>query len=274
MTASPAELRELARRLRISSIEMISRAGTSHVGSCLSAAEIMAVLYGAVARLDPKRPDWPDRDRVIVSKGHAAAVTYAALAERGLLAPAALETFALDGAGLFGHVTRADLQGVELSTGSLGHGLPVGCGMALSAKRDGLNWRTFVVMSDGECDEGTTWESALFAAHHGLDNLVAIIDYNGIQSLDTVESTLRLEPFAAKLAAFGWAVRDVDGHNVEDLLAALSQTPLEPGRPSAVVARTVKGKGVSFMEDKVLWHYRAPRGEELAAALAELEDHA
>lgn len=230
----------------------------------------MAALYGSAARVDPARPDWPERDRVVISKGHAAAVTYAALAEAGFFPLDELETYGQDGGRLFGHVTRADVPGVELSTGSLGHGLPVACGMALAAKRDGSPSRTLVVMSDGECDEGTTWEAMLFAAHHQLDNLVAVIDYNGIQSLDTVERTLRLEPLAEKLAAFGWAVAELDGHDVAALATCLADVPLANGRPTAVIAHTTKGKGVSFMENQVLWHYRFAAGEELESALAEL----
>jgi transketolase len=250
---------------------MTSRAGSSHVGSCLSVADVMAVLFADVLRFDSSRPGWSDRDRFIMSKGHAAAVTYAALAESGFLTLEQLETYGLNGSQLFGHITRAGVAGVELSTGSLGHGLPVGGGMALAGKRRGEGWRVFVVMSDGELDEGSNWEAILFAAHHKLDNLVAVIDYNGIQSLDTVASTLALEPIGDKFAAFGWSVADVDGHDIDALRSALEAIPKQPGKPTVVIARTVKGKGVSFMENKVLWHYRSASGEELEKALAEVE---
>ena len=265
---------ELARRLRLHSIRMTSRAGSSHVGSCLSVADVIAVLFADVLRFDSSQPDWPDRDRFVMSKGHAAAVAYAALAEAGFLPLEQLESYGLNGSSLFGHITRAGVAGVELSTGSLGHGLPVGGGMALAGKRRGKRWRVFVVMSDGELDEGSNWEAILFAAHHELDNLVAVIDYNGIQSLDTVERTLGLEPIADKFAAFGWSVLDVDGHDVGALQSSFKNLPKEPGKPTVVIARTVKGKGVSFMENKVLWHYRSASGEELENAIAEVESGA
>lgn len=269
--ASDQDLRELAKRLREHSLRMISTAKTSHIGSCLSVADILAVLYGRVLRLDPKRPGWPDRDRLIMSKGHAAAVTYAAVAEAGFMPMERLAEFARNGSQLYGHITHVGVPGVEMSSGSLGHGLPVGTGMALAAKRSGAQWRVFVVMSDGECDEGSNWEAILFAGHHKLDNVTIVIDYNKIQSLDFVEKTLGLEPFADKFRAFGWAAREVDGHDVTALSEALGAVPLAPDRPTAIIAHTVKGKGVSWMEGKVLWHYRQPTPDELEAALAEVE---
>ena len=250
---------------------MISQARTSHIGSCLSVADILAVLYGAILRVDPKRPTWSDRDRLIMSKGHAAAITYAAVAEAGFMPLKRLDEYAANGGHLYGHVT-VGVPGVEFASGSLGHGLPVGAGMALAARRDGKAWRTFVVMSDGEMDEGSNWEAILFAGHHSLDNLVAIVDYNKIQSLDFVDRTLRLEPLADKFRAFGWTAIEVDGHEVEALRSALMAVPVHTGRPTAIIAHTVKGKGVSWMEGKVLWHYRPPaEGEELEKALAEVE---
>ena len=250
---------------------MISQARTSHIGSCLSVADILAVLYGSVLRVDPKRPRWPDRDRLIMSKGHAAAITYAAVAEAGFMPLSRLDEYAHNGGQLYGHVTHVGVPGIEWASGSLGHGLPVGAGMALAAKRDKKAWRVFVVMSDGECDEGSNWEAILFAGHHRLDNLVAIIDYNKIQSLAPVAETLALEPFADKWRAFGWAVVEVDGHDHEAMKKAFDAIPAESGKPTVVIAHTVKGKGVSFMENTVLWHYRTARGEEFDAALAELE---
>lgn len=268
---SDGEVRNLAKRLRSHSLRMISGAKTSHIGSCLSAADILAVLYGGVLRVDPERPDWSDRDRLVMSKGHAAAITYAAVAELGFMPVERLAEYARNGGQLYGHVTHVGVPGIEFSSGSLGHGLPVATGMALTAKRDRKAWRVFVVMSDGECDEGSNWEAMLFAGHHGLDNLTTVIDYNKIQSLDRVEKTLRLEPFADKLAAFGWSVREVDGHDVSALRATMNALPFTRGKPNAIIAHTVKGKGVSWMEDKVLWHYRAPSPEELQKALAEVE---
>jgi transketolase len=268
--ASDDDLRSLARRLRSHSLRMISEAKTSHIGSCLSAADILAVLYGRILSIDPKQPAWPSRDRLIMSKGHAAAVTYAAVAEAGFMPKERLGEYARNGGQLYGHVTHVGVPGVEFSSGSLGHGLPVGAGMALTGKRAGAAWRVFVVMSDGECDEGSNWEAILFAGHHQLDNLTIVIDYNKIQSLDLVDKTLRLEPLADKFRAFGWSVREVDGHDVTELSAALKAVPLEAGRPNAIIAHTVKGKGVSWMEGKVLWHYRPPTPDELVTALAEV----
>lgn len=262
---------ELARRIRRHAVEMTSRGGSSHVGAVLSLADIVAVLYGRVLRVRPDEPRWPGRDRFILSKGHAGAGVYAALAETGFFPVEKLRTHYQDGSDLSGHVSHKGIPGVELSTGSLGHGLSVGCGMAYAAKLDGKPHRVFVLLSDGECDEGSNWEAILFAGHHKLDNLVAIIDYNKIQSLDRVSRTLALEPFAEKWQAFGWAVREIDGHDHAALEAALTEIPVEADKPTCVIAHAVKGKGVSFMENTVLWHYRTAKGDELEAALRELE---
>lgn len=267
----PSDTRELAKRIRLHALRMTSRGGSSHIGSSLSQADILAVLYGGALRVDPARPGWPERDRFILSKGHAGASVYAALAERGFFPVEKLQTHYQDGSDLSGHVSHKGIPGVELSTGSLGHGLGVGAGMALAAKRDAAAWRAFVLMSDGECDEGSNWEAILFAAHHRLDNLVAVVDYNKIQSLASVSETLALEPFAAKWRAFGWEAVEVDGHDHAALSAALSGIPKRSGVPTVVIAHTVKGKGISFMENSVLWHYRCARGEEFDLALAELE---
>lgn len=259
---------ELARRIRIHSVRMTSAGGGSHVGSCLSIADILGVLYGGVLQFDPENPRWDGRDRLLVSKGHAAAAIYAALAEKGFFPVEGLLLHYQDGASLCGHVTTG-VPGVELSTGSLGHGLPVAAGMALAAKLDNKSHRIFVLMSDGECDEGSNWEAILFAAHHRLENLTVIIDYNKIQSLKTVAETLGLEPFAEKWRSFGWELAEVDGHDHKALASVLQPVP-NSGKPRCVLAHTIKGKGVSFMEHSVLWHYRSPKGEELNTALKEL----
>lgn len=261
----------LALAVRRRALEMVYRAGASHIGASLSAADILAVLYARILRVDPARPAWPLRDRFIMSKGHAAAALYAVLAECGFFPLQWLETYCADGGRLAGHVTAHGVPGAEVSTGSLGHGLPMGCGMALAAIRSGKAWRVFVLLSDGECDEGSTWEAALFAAHHRLQNLVAIIDYNKLQGFGAVEDVLRLEPLAAKWQAFGWAARDCDGHDHGQLAYWLQQVPFEPHKPSVLVAHTVKGKGVGFMENQLAWHYRSPDAAQLAAALAELD---
>jgi transketolase len=233
--------------------------------------DLLTVLYSGVLRVNPAQPDWPDRDRFILSKGHGCAGVYAVLAETGFFPLSWLDDFYQDGSRLAGHITHTGLPGVDASTGSLGHGLSIACGMALAGKRDERPYRVFTLLSDGECDEGSTWEAVLFAPHHRLDNLVAIVDYNKIQSLGTVKEVLDLDPLAAKWEAFGWAVREIDGHNFDQVESALKGIPFEPGRPSCIIAHTVKGKGVSFMENKLLWHYRSPDEQELRRALAELE---
>ena len=249
---------------------MTARANASHIGSALSTADILAVLYSTVLNFDPRQPDWPERDRFILSKGHACTALYAVLAEMGYFPIADLESFYQNGSPLAGHATRKDMPGVEVSTGSLGHGLPLATGMALAAKRDGHPHRVFCMISDGECDEGATWEAALFAPHHQLDNLIAIVDYNKIQSLGRVADVIDLHPLAQKWQAFGWGVREIDGHDIAVVDRALHHLPATPGKPTCIVAHTIKGKGVSFMEDKLLWHYRAPLGDLRTQALAEL----
>jgi transketolase len=271
VSGSAAECRALAKAIRLRALRMVCKAKASHVAGSLSMAELLGALYGKVLRVDPARPDWPDRDRFILSKGHACAGLYAALALRGFFPEEWLDGFFADGGRLAGHATSSGVPGVELSTGSLGHGLPVAAGMALAGKRAGASWRAFALLSDGECDEGSNWEAALFAPQHRLDNLVAVVDYNKIQSFGRTKEVLDLEPFADKWRAFGWAVREVDGHDMDRVLDALGAVPFSPGKPSCVIAHTVKGKGVSFMEDKLLWHYRNPSAEELEKAVAELE---
>ncbi len=249
---------------------MTSRGGSSHVGAAFSIADILAVLYGGVLRHDPKQPRWPERDRFILSKGHAGAAVYATLAESGYFSPDELVKHYQDGSHFSGHVSHKGIPGVELSTGSLGHGLGVAVGMAKALQLAGSDSRVVVLLSDGECDEGTIWEAALFAQHHRLANITAIVDYNKIQSLAPIAETLALEPFRAKWEAFNWNVRECDGHDHDALGAALSRNA-DPSRPTVVIAHTVKGKGVSFMENTVLWHYRTARGEEFDRALKELE---
>ena len=265
------DTRILAHRIRRHAVKMTSTGNSSHVASVLSIADLMAVLYGRVLKIDPAAPKWSERDRFILSKGHAGAGVYAALAERGFFPVERLAQHYQNGSIFSGHVSHKGVPGVEFSTGSLGHGLPVATGMALAAKRGGKAFRAFALLSDGECDEGSNWEAILFAGHHRLDNLVAVIDYNKIQSLAAVSETLALEPFADKWRAFGWEVIEVDGHDHDGLAAAFDRLPFAVGKPSVAICHTVKGKGISFMEHKVLWHYRSPQGEELAAALAELD---
>lgn len=262
---------ELAQQIRQHVLEMTSRGGSSHIGSCLSIADLLAVLYSDVLRVKPADPTWVDRDRFILSKGHAGAAVYAALAERGFFSVKKLLNHYQDGSELSGHVSHKGIPGVELSTGSLGHGLSVGSGIAYAAKLRGAKHRVFVLLSDGECDEGSNWEAMMFAAHHQLDNLVAIIDYNKLQSLAPTQATLGLEPVVDKLTSFGWSVVEIDGHDHGRIKESFSTEPVNPSKPTCVLAHTTKGKGISFMENSVLWHYRTARGDEYAAAKAELE---
>ena len=265
------ELKAFAHRLRYHSLKMTNRSRASHIGSSLSMVELLAVLYSKTLRIDPQNPDWEDRDRFILSKGHGCAAYYAVLAEIGFFPKEWLNTFYENGSKLAGHATHGNIPGVEVSTGSLGHGLSMATGMALAAQRDEKSYRVYCMMSDGECDEGSTWEPILFAPQHKLDNLIAIVDYNKIQSLGHVKDVIDLEPLAEKWRTFSWAVREVDGHNLTEVDTALDDVPFERGLPSCIIAHTVKGKGISFMEDKLLWHYRTPQGEEFEAALQELE---
>lgn len=261
----------LARRVRAHALRMVHAAKASHIASALSIADIVAVLYAEVMRSSPASPTDPDRDRFILSKGHACVAVYAALAERGFFPVADLARYGQDFSALMNHISHK-VPGVEFSTGSLGHGLPFGTGKALAARRQGKAWRTFVLMSDGELGEGSNWEAFLFAAHHRLDNLVAIVDFNNLQSLTSVDKTLGIEPLGDKLRAFGWAVREVAGHDHDAMNACLASLPWEPGKPMCLIARTTKGKGVGFMENRVEWHYKSPSAEQLAQALQEIGD--
>jgi transketolase len=262
-----ADYQDLAKTIRQQTLRIIKQAKSSHIGSSFSMAELLAVLYGGVLQVSPERLEDPQRDRFILSKGHACAGLYAVLAERGFFPKEWLDTFYQDGSPLLGHVCHATVPGIEVSSGALGHGLSVACGLALAG-----GFKVYALLSDGECDEGSIWEAALFAPHHKLDNLIVLVDYNKIQSLGHVDKVLGLEPFDAKWESFGWEVRSVDGHDVMEIEEALTTPPKTPGRPVCVLAHTVKGKGVSFMEDTVLWHYRCPSDDEYALAQQELEE--
>jgi transketolase len=261
---------DLALRIRRHAVRMTHDGKSSHIGAVLSMADILAVLYGRILKVKPDDPDWRDRDRFILSKGHACAGVYAVLAEIGFFPIEELGNHNSNGSRFSGHVSHKGIPGVEISIGSLGHGLPIGVGMAYAAILDNRRHRIFVLMSDGECDEGSNWEAILFAAHHKLSNLVAIVDYNKMQSIKSVAETLALEPFAEKWRAFGWEVLEVDGHDHEALTAALATPPEVEAKPRCVISHTTKGKGVSFMENAVLWHYRSPQGEEYREAMKEL----
>lgn len=262
---------KFARDLRRSVLDMIYAAKSSHIGGAFSAADILAVLYESVLKIDPANPRLETRDRLIFSKGHAAAALYSALALKGFFPKDWLKSYCKNDGQLGGHVSSYKVPGVEFSTGSLGHGLPVACGMAFALRREKNPGRVFVILSDGEMDEGTTWEAALLANQHKLSNLTVVVDYNKIQSFGRVDDVLKLDPLADKWRAFGWEAMEADGHDHGALCAALTRA--HEG-PLVVIAHTVKGKGVSFMQDKLEWHYRPPREDEYAAAVAELEKEA
>lgn len=267
-----AELRRRAADIRRRDLQMVVDAGNGHIGGDFSAADILATLYFGVLRLDPTRPDDPARDRFILSKGHCAGALYTTLALRGFIPVDELRTFMAPLSRLNGHPDRNKVPGVETNTGPLGHGLPVGVGAAIGAQIDGARWRTFVLTGDGELQEGSNWEAAMMAGHRGLDGLTVIVDRNRFQQGDATESTVRLDPLADRWRAFGWAVTEVDGHDHAALLEVLGAVPLEPGKPTCVIAHTVKGKGVSFMENRAEWHHKVPSREQLARALEELGD--
>lgn len=263
------DTRQLALAVRRHAVNMTNLGKSSHIGSVLSIADLLAVLYGKVMNVRPHEPKWPQRDRFILSKGHAGAGVYAVLAECGFMSVDILKTHYQNGSKLSGHVSHKGIPGVEFSTGSLGHGLSVACGMALAAKLNENSYQVYTLLSDGECNEGSNWEAILFAPHHKLDNLTVLVDHNKLQSLKSTDETLSLAPFADKWAAFGWDVQEIDGHDHQTIERALT-APSVLGKPRVIIAHTVKGKGVSFMEHSVLWHYRNPQGAEYDAAMAEL----
>jgi transketolase len=264
------ELRSTANAIRRRNLEIIHAAGIGHTGGDLSAADILTALYFAVLEVDPAQPDAPERDRYIQSKGHASGVLYTTLAAAGFIPDSLLDAYMAPGSPLNGHPDRKKVPGVETNTGPLGHGLPVAVGTAIAAKLDRSRRRTFVLCGDGELQEGSNWEAIMAAAHHGLDNLVLIVDRNRLQQGARTEDTNGLDPLDAKLAAFGWSVREIDGNDIPALLEVFDAVPFSAGRPSAVIANTIKGRGVSFMEDRVEWHHKVPTADELERALREL----
>ena len=260
---------KLAKKIRLHALEMTHLGKSSHIGSILSIADILAVLYGEIMNYDPQEPSKDNRDRFILSKGHAGAGVYAALSESGFFPSELLKQHYSDGSIFSGHVSHKGVPGVEFSTGSLGHGLSVACGMALAAKIDNKDHRIINLMSDGECNEGSNWEAILFAPHHGLDHLVNIVDFNNLQSIYSTDITMNLQPFRAKWEAFGWEVIEVDGHNHYQLTDALKRK-ITFNKPLCIICSTIKGKGVSFMENNNLWHYRTAQGDEYENAKKEL----
>jgi transketolase len=264
-----ALLAAIARDMRRSIVEMIGRARAGHIGGDLSVTDILTTLFFGVLKLDPSAPHWPDRDRLILSKGHCSAALYSALALRGFIPRDLLATFMQPHSPLNGHPNRRKVPGVEANTGPLGHGLPIGVGCAIAARLSGAAWRVFVVLGDGELQEGSNWEAAMAAGHRGLDNLVAIVDRNRLQQGARTEATNRLEPLADKWRAFGWEAAEVDGHDHAALYDRFLARP-GPAKPLCVIANTIKGKGVSFIEDRVEWHHKTPSPEQVESALREL----
>ncbi|MDE2489233.1 MAG: transketolase [Elusimicrobia bacterium] len=269
-TADLKELKDLARTMRVDIIRMIEAAGSGHPGGSLSVIDLLTVLYWRFLRHDPKKPDWEERDRLILSKGHACPALYAVMARRGYFPVEALKTLRKLDSPLQGHPDRLRLPGIEFSTGSLGQGLSVGLGMALAAKLDKKDWRTYVILGDGELQEGQCWEAFMAAPKFGLDNLVAIVDHNGGQIDGPVKEVMDLEPLADKLRAFNWEVQVVDGHDLAAIEKAYLGARLAKGRPHAIVAKTVKGEGVSFMENNIAWHGSAPKKEDADRAVQEI----
>jgi transketolase len=268
--AGTPDLAKVAARLRGAVIDLSHAAGTPHLGSSLSCADIVAAAYWDALRIDPKRPYAPERDRFILSKGHAATTLYAALAFRGFFPEAILETYNKDGSVLAEHPGPNCVPGVEAATGSLGHGLPIALGMALAGRMQGLSYRVYALLSDGECNEGSVWEAAMFAPAQKLENVCVIVDYNKWQATGRSNETLSLAPLREKWAAFGWDAHEVDGHDPTALCALMRKVPNGSGKPVAIIAHTVKGKGVSFMEDDNNWHYRIPNEKEVADAKRQL----
>lgn len=266
-----SQLKQIANRIRYTLVRLSHQSKTPHLGSSLSCVDLLVAAYWGTLNIDPKSPDNPDRDRLILSKGHAAPALYTTLAFRSFFSETILETYAQNGSQLAEHPSPQCAPGVEAATGSLGHGLSLGLGIALANRISGRKSRVFVIMSDGECNEGSVWEAAMMAPSQNIDNLVAIIDFNRWQATGRSEEVMALSPLPDKWASFGWKVYDVDGHDLENLKNIMVNTPDQSGKPIAIIANTIKGRGVSFMEDDNNWHYRIPTEDEVEKARIELE---
>lgn len=265
------KLEKIAKDIRQDIFKTICNGGGGHIPASLSIVEILVFLYNNILNVNPKKARDKDRDRFILSKGHACVALYAILAEKGFFPKAELDKFGKKGSILGGHPDMHKVSGVEASTGSLGHGFPFGVGVALAGKFDKKNYKVFVIVGDGECQEGSVWEAAMFAPQYKLDNLIVIIDYNKIQAMDYLDKIVSLSPLADKWKAFGWEVREVDGHSFCQLQKVFASIPFVKGKPNLIIAHTVKGKGISFMENAPIWHYRLPNEEEMKIACKELK---
>lgn len=267
----PEELRLLANRIRRRDLQAVFEAGAGHIGGEMSVIDLLTALYFHTMQVNPAAPLDPNRDRLVLSKGHTACALYVTLAERGFLPKEEISTFLKPHSRLNGHPNRTKVPGVESNTGPLGHGLPVGVGMAKAAKLDQASWRTFVLTGDGEMQEGSNWEAIMAAAQFKLDNLTLMVDHNRLQQGARLAETNDIAPLAPKLEAFGWAVEEIDGHDMGQICRALSAETITAGRPKCVVAHTNKGQGISFMQDNVAWHHKVPNAEQYRQAMAELE---
>ena len=266
------ELTSLATRIRMGALEGVAAGKSGHPGGSLSIADILAVLYGEVMNVRADEPKWEDRDRFVLSKGHCAPALYAALAEKGFFSPDEIHSLRHMGAMLQGHPDMKGTPGIDMSTGSLGQGISAACGMALSAKLQNKDYRVYTIVGDGESEEGQVWEAAMFAAHYHLDNLCVILDWNGLQIDGDITEVMNPTPHDTKFEAFGFHVMHINAHDFDQIRDALKQAAETKGKPTVIIAKSVKGKGVSFMENKADWHGKAPSQEELAAALAELKE--
>ena len=268
------DLRTIANRVRRRDLQAVHEAGAGHIGGEMSVIDLLTALYFDVLSVDPADPLAPGRDRLVLSKGHTALALYVVLSEKGFIPKEEIATFLKPHSRLNGHPNRTKVPGVETNTGPLGHGLPVAVGMAKAARMDGASWRTVVITGDGEMQEGSNWEAIMAAAQFGLDNLTLVIDHNRLQQGARLADTNDVAPLRPKLEAFGWTVAEIDGHDMEQITAALSPDRVVPGKPTCIVARTNKGHGISFMSDDVAWHHKVPDAEQYARAMAELEEAA
>ena len=267
------ELKRIATDIRMGIVEAVHSAKSGHPGGALSSADILACLYFSELRINPENPDDPDRDRFVLSKGHSCPGLYAAMAHRGYFDVEELKKFRHLGSMVQGHPDMKSIRGIDMSAGSLGQGFSCACGMALAGKMDSKNYRVYSIIGDGESQEGQIWEAIMFASHYKLDNLCLIIDNNGLQIDGRVKDVMNTMPYASKLKAFGWNVISIDGHDIVQILEALDSARATKGKPTVIVAKTVKGKGVSFMEDQASWHGKAPNDEEYAQAMSELAEY-
>nr|WP_321527077.1 transketolase [uncultured Cohaesibacter sp.] len=265
------ELKKMANDIRRRDLQAVFEAGAGHVGGEMSVTDLLTALYFRILNVDPKNPMDPKRDRFILSKGHAALALYVTLSKRGFIDPKEISTFLKPHSRLNGHPNRNKVPGVETNTGPLGHGLPIAVGMAKAAKLSGDTWRTVVITGDGEMQEGSNWEAIMAAAQFGLDNLTLIIDHNRLQQGATLAETNNIAPLPPKLAAFGWAVEEINGNDMEEICTALDAGKAVQGKPRCIVAHTNKGHGISFMSDNVAWHHKVPNAEQYKQAMAELE---